>query len=417
MDQNYFIPGDILLPENTDMSLWAVIACDQFTSAPDYWERVEKKVASAPSTLRLMLPEAYLGRSDVDALVSGIEQSMRTYLDRGIFKTLKDSYIFVERTVSSGGVRRGLLGLLDLEQYDYAPDSVSLVRATEGVIPERLPPRARVRSRAYLELPHIILFIDDPELSVIRPMESAAEEVLYDFDLMEGGGHIRGRRISGKGAEKVEAALSRLMQPELLREKYGSADTPLIFAVGDGNHSLAAAKMNWEIVREGLDERQRQEHPARRALVELVNLHDSTIVFEPIYRVLFDTDNSAFLKEAEEYFGKYTGRQEHRLTCFTAEGSIECSTGELTLGECIATCEEFAESYTARHGGYIDYIHGRETTLELGTRKGCAGILMPIMDKRELFPSIIKSGALPKKSFSIGPALDKRYYLECRKIR
>ncbi len=416
MDRKIFVPGDILIPENSDMRLWSVIACDQFTSAPDYWAGVEKKVGGAPSALRLMLPEAYLDRPDVDELVAGIEKSMREYSDGGIFRTLEESFVFVERTVSGGGVRRGLLGLLDLEYYDYSPDSASPIRATEGIVPERLPPRAKVRSRACLEMPHIIVFIDDPEMSVIAPAEKEAGETLYDFELMEGGGRVRGRRISGSGAEKIEKALERLASPERLAEKYGAGNAPVIFAVGDGNHSLAAAKMNWEQVRGGLSEDQRETHPARRTLVELVNLHDATIIFEPIYRLIYDTDTGAYLREAKEFFSRFDGLQKHKLTCFTGEGSVECGTGELTLGECIAACEEFAERYVENHGGRIDYIHGRETVLELGSRKDCAGILMPIMDKKELFPSIIRSGALPKKSFSIGPALDKRYYLECRRI-
>ncbi|MBO4331513.1 MAG: DUF1015 family protein [Oscillospiraceae bacterium] len=398
------------------MKLWSVIACDQFTSAPDYWAGVEKRVGGAPSTLRLMLPEAYLGRPDVEKLEADIEKTMREYADGGLFRTLKDSFVFVERTVSGGGVRRGLLGLLDLECYDYSPNSVSPIRATEGIVPERLPPRARVRSKACLELPHIIIFIDDPDMTVIAPAESEAGQTLYDFELMEGGGRVRGRRISGSGAEKIQKALEALAGPEQLIKKYGGDRSPVIFAVGDGNHSLAAAKMNWETVREGLSEEERTTHPARRALVELVNLHDSTIVFEPIYRLIYDTDTRAYLREAEEFFSRFGGCQKHMLTCFTGEGSAECGTGELTLGECIAACEEFAERYAEKYGGRIDYIHGRETVLELGSRKGCAGILMPIMDKKELFPSIIRSGALPKKSFSIGPALDKRYYLECRRI-
>ncbi|MBP5166091.1 MAG: DUF1015 domain-containing protein [Oscillospiraceae bacterium] len=416
MERNIFVPGDILIPQNVDMHLWSVIACDQFTSAPDYWERVEKTVGNAPSTLRLMLPEAYLDRPDVDGLVAGIEKSMLEYSSSGLFRTLENSYVFVERTVSGGGVRRGLLGSLDLECYDYSPDSASPIRATEGIVPERLPPRAKVRSKACLELPHIVVFIDDPDMSVIAPAESEAGETLYDFELMEGGGHIRGRRISGAGAGRIEKALAGLASPERLTEKYGAEKAPVIFAVGDGNHSLAAAKMNWETVREGLSEEQKKTHPARWTMVELVNLHDSTIIFEPIYRLIFNTDTKAYLSEAKEFFSRFGGRQRHTLTCFTGEGSVDCGTGELTLGECIAACEEFAERYAEKHGGRIDYIHGRETVLELGSRKDCAGILMPIMDKKELFPSITRSGALPKKSFSIGPALDKRYYLECRRI-
>lgn len=415
MNYKYFVPGSFLLPKDVDMSLWSVIACDQFTSDPGYWQQVESTVGSAPSTLRLMLPEAYLNRSDVSSLMSDISENMKRYIADGIFKSIDNSYIFVERTLSGGGVRRGLLGLLDLEFYDYDPDACLPVRATEGIVADRLPPRAGLREQAALELPHIILFIDDPDFSVVIPMQSEARETLYDFELMGGGGRVRGLRISGDGAHKVERALERLSHPDVLMRKYGTADKPVIFAVGDGNHSLATAKMCWEKISASLTARERLNHPARYALVELVNLHESAIVFEPIHRVLFDTDNAGFIKEAEEFFARF-GSDGHSLTCYTDSGRVQCFTGALTIGQSIAACEDFIEGYAARHGGRIDYIHGDDAFLEMVSHPGCAGILMPVMDKSELFSSILKSGTFPKKSFSIGPALDKRYYLECREI-
>jgi hypothetical protein len=418
MTNNYFISGNILLPDKRqDMSRWSVIACDQFTSEPEYWERVEKAVGSSPSTLRLMLPEAYLKTTGIDTYIGNINKTMSAYLLQGLFEELKSSYIYVERTLSGGGQRCGLLGLLDLEAYDYNKDSVSLIRATEGMVPDRLPPRVRVRKDAPLEVPHIIVFIDDADRSVIEPLsaDTGSLKRLYDFKLMEGGGRVRGYQVDGEAADKVCASLNKLSSPGVIEKKYGKNISPVIYAVGDGNHSLASAKMCWEMIRDTLSQEERITHPARWTLVEIVNVHEESIIFEPINRVIFNTESGGFLKEAEEFFSRY-GNGGHELTCISSGGSVKCYTDGLTIGQSISACEEFIEGYAAKHGGKIDYIHGDETTAQLGSRKGCAGVIMPRMKKSELFPSIIKSGAFPKKSFSIGPAKDKRYYLECRKI-
>lgn len=417
MTEGYFIPGNILVPDKQDMKLWSVIACDQFTSQPDYWNKVEKAVGNAPSTLKLMLPELYLKDGNIDQSAAKIRSAMEDYLSKGIFRELEDSYIYVERTLSKGGLRRGLLGLLDLEAYDYNPDSVSPIRATEGMVPDRLPPRIKVREDAPLELPHVVVFIDDPDRTVIKPLGSMKDklEKLYDFELMEGGGSVEGYRVTGPAAETVRLGLNRLASPEVIEKKYGNNKNPVIYAVGDGNHSLASAKKCWEKLREGLSDEERQTHPARWTMVELVNVHEEAIIFEPINRVIFNTNPENFLEEAEEFFARY-GNGGHELTCITAKGKLNFYTDGLTIGQSIAACDEFIEGWVARHGGSIDYIHGDDTTAELGSGAGCAGIIMPRMKKNELFPSIIESGAFPKKSFSIGPARDKRYYLECRKI-
>lgn len=409
-----FLPGDILVPQHVDLQRWAVIACDQFTSRPDYWAKVERDVGDAPSTLRLMLPEAYLCRPDLACRAEGIPQAMADYLAADLFQTVTDSYIYVERTLSGGGLRRGLLGLVDLEAYDYRPGAVSPVRATEGLVQDRLPPRTALRRRAVLETPHMVLFCDDPAFTVMDCARAHAEETLYDFPLMEGGGRVRGRRISGAGSRAVRAALAALGDPALLRAKYGESRPPVLFAVGDGNHSLAAAKQCWEDIRDTLDPAQRETHPARFALGELVDLHEPAIAFEAIHRLLCGTDTRLFRSEAAAFFARYGGRG-HTLRCLTADGSLTL-TVDGTIGQYIDACEAFAEEYAARHGGCIDYIHGASELETLARRPGCAGIVLPELSKAELFPSIIRSGALPKKSFSIGPALDKRYYLECRRI-
>ncbi len=408
-----FIPGDILLPRVNDMALWSVIACDQFTSQPDYWETVEKLVGDSPSTLRLMLPEAYLGLPDQEARSRSILRTMEDYLHRSLFRTLENSFVYVERTLSGGGLRRGLLGLLDLEAYDYREDSTSLVHATEGLVRERIPPRLALRRDASLECAHLVLFYDDPEFTVSALAARRSGELLYDFDLMLGGGHLRGFRITGEGAEDLRVALNRMADPHVLRARYGDSPAPVLYAVGDGNHSLATAKQNWEQIRETLSPAQREGHPARYTLAELVDLHEPSMEFEPIHRVLFDTDETGFLSEAARRFPEAKG--EHPFRCMTASGSLTLSVRG-TIGQAISALDAFLLDYAARHGGRIDYIHGMEDAVSLCSKPGRASLLMPEMNKRELFPSIASSGVLPKKSFSIGPALDKRYYLECRKI-
>lgn len=413
-----FLPGDILLPKDTDMSLWSVIACDQYTSQPEYWDEVDRRVGSAPSTLRLMLPEAYLELKDTAAETEKINAEMERYLNEGVFKTIENSFIYVQRDMTVGETRRGLVGLLDLEYYDYSAASDSPIHATEGTVESRLPPRVKVREGASLELPHIVVFVDDPENTLISGAESG--ETLYDFDLMDGGGHITGARVCGAAAEKVLAALSRLCSPEYLERRYKlGGKSPVIIAMGDGNHSLATAKLCWEQIKKGLSPEEREKHPARYGLAELVNIHDRSVVFEPIHRVIFDTDSSAFAAEAKAYFAAHGGNGNglHNIELLCGDSRETAVIKGLTIGNAIATAQSFCEEHIKTHGGRLDYIHDDETALEMSARPGCCGLLLPPMDKDELFPSIMESGVFPAKSFSIGPSRDKRYYLECRKIK
>lgn len=413
-----FVPGDILLPRDADMTLWSVIACDQYTSEPEYWDKVDKKVGSAHSTLRLMLPEAYLELKDTAAETEKINAAMEQYLKDGVFKTLENSFIYVERDMTVGEKRRGLVGLIDLEHYDYSANSKSPIHATEGTVESRLPPRVKVREGACLELPHIVVFVDDPENTIFKGILEG--ETLYDFDLMDGGGHISGRRVCGISADKVEAALAALSEPEYLEKRYKlRGKAPVIIAMGDGNHSLATAKLCWEQLKPSLTPQQRQSSPARFALAELVNIHDRSVIFEPIHRVIFDTDNADFLAAAQEYFAAHSGDGEglHNIEVL-AGGKHEMVTVKgLTIGSVIAAAQNFCGEYIERHGGRLDYIHDDDTAIQMSYRQGSCGILLPAMNKDELFPSIIESGVFPAKSFSIGPARDKRYYLECRKIK
>ncbi len=392
-----FTPADILLPRVEDMTKWSCIACDQFTSEPEYWREAERLVGNAPSTLRLMLPEAWLGLRDSAAETRKIYAAMSDYVNRGLFETVENSYIYVERTLPSGAVRRGLVGKLDLECYDWAPGSTTPVRATEGTVESRLPARVAVRRGASLEMPHIMVFLDDPENALIP--SAAGGELLYDFELMQGGGRIRGSRVSGETAERLCAAL----------------DTPegaVRFAMGDGNHSLAAAKRCWEQIKPTLNETERCTHPARYALAELVNIHDEAVTFEPIHRVLLDTDPRGFLEEAAARLPRGAGQS---VTILAGKREMTIDTG-LPLGKLVALADELLTDWAREHGGLPDYIHGDGEARALGQTAASLGLLLPRLEKSELFPYITEHGPYPKKSFSIGHARDKRYYLECRSI-
>lgn len=392
-----FTPADILLPRVDDMTKWSCIACDQFTAEPEYWREAERIVGSEPSTLRLMLPEAWLGVRDSAAETRKIYAAMKDYVNRSIFRTVEQSFIYVERTLPSGAVRRGLVGKLDLECYDWAPGSATPVRATEGTVESRLPARVEVRRGATLEMPHIMVFIDDPENSVIP--SAAGGEALYDFELMLGGGHIRGSRVTGEAAERLTAALEA---PE------GSVR----FAMGDGNHSLAAAKRCWEQIKRNLPESELETHPARYALAEIVNIHDEAVTFEPIHRVLLETVPRGFIEEAAARLPRGKGQA---VTLLAGRREMEIETG-MPLGALVALVDELLGDWRREHGGEPDYIHGDEEARALGGRPSSVGVLLPRLEKAELFPYITEHGPYPKKSFSIGHARDKRYYLECRAI-
>ena len=410
-----FYPADILLPKEADMEKWAVVACDQFTSEPEYWQRVETTVGDAPSTLRLILPEADLKAPDVEERISRINASMDDYLKRDLFTTLKDSLIYVEREQSDGKIRHGLVGMVDLDAYDFTPGSGALIRATEGTVLERIPPRARVRRNAPIELPHVMLLIDDPDRSVIEPLTAKTEnmEKLYDFDLMEKGGHIKGYLLSDEQVDAVADALTGLCADEAMRKKYGvSGVAPLLFAVGDGNHSLATAK--------ACREEQKDSNPlARYALVEVVNNHDDALQFEPIHRVLFGVDARDFAAEFKKFYpnaceGKGDGHS-IEVACELYEGFITVPDPKVQLA--VGTLQAFIDEYLKTHKGEVDYIHGDDVTRELGKKPGNIGLLLPAMGKEQLFKTVMADGVLPRKTFSMGHAQDKRYYIEARKIR
>ena len=423
MSKIAFSPADILIPYDCGLTKWAVVACDQYTSQPDYWERVDQYVGSAPSTLRLILPESKLESPNVEQEIEKIQQTMKDYLANDRMRCIEDSLVLVERKLSSGKTRFGLVGKLDLEQYSYEKGSGTPIRATEGTVLSRIPPRMKVRRGAEVELPHIMVLIDDPEKTVIEPLctqpPRSNKSPIYMASLMEDGGRIWGYRLSPEQNQAVEDALTALADPKRFEAFYHAPGKPVLtFAMGDGNHSLATAKACWEERKATLSPEEQADHPARYALVELVNLHDESLEFEAIHRVLFDVEPKALLEALlAAYPGAHYGEGEgHQLHYVLAEeeGIVTVPDPKAQLE--VGTLQTFLDQYLEDHGGRIDYIHGEDVTRELARQPGAIGFLLPAMGKDQLFPTVIFDGALPRKTFSMGEAQDKRFYLEARKI-
>ena len=417
-----FGPADILLPQNCDLTKWSVVACDQYTSQQDYWERVAQTVGDAPSTLKLILPESQLEDGHFEEHIADINRTMDEYLDQGLFRTLPNALLYVERWLDNKKLRRGLMGVVDLECYDYNAGSSSLIRATEGTVITRLPPRVAVRRNASLELPHIMVLVDDPDKQLIEHLtyETDRMEEVYDFDLMERGGHITGYLVPEDLQADVCEILNTLARPHDFARKYDAKGKPvLLFAIGDGNHSLAAAKAAYEEKKQNTPQEQWADLPSRYALVELVNLHDESLEFEPIHRVCFDVNPDELMKDfLAAYPGAHYGDGDgHTITYLfdTEVGKITIPkpTAQLPVG----TLQEFLDQWMQTHSGRIDYVHGDDVTWELGRKPGNIGFLLPAMGKDELFKTVIFDGALPRKTFSMGEAHDKRFYLEARKIK
>jgi hypothetical protein len=422
---------DVLLPKlGVNPHQWAVIAVDQFTSEPEYWEQVEDIVDEAPSTYHITLPEIYLGAPDEVERIHSIRNTMRQYLRAGILQS-REGLILVERTVL-GKTRRGLIVSLDLERYDYNPGSASLIRATEGTIVDRLPPRMKIREGAALELPHIVVLIDDPQRTVIEPLAASKRKLrkLYDFDLMLGSGRLAGYEVADE--KGVIEALRRLADPGVFASKYAieSGKPVLLFAMGDGNHSLATAKAVWEKMKASLG----MNHPARYALVEIENVYDEALTFEPIHRVFFGVKKD-FVNALQNHLGenlKYTassaqemlmsvrqsGRHNQRFGIVGGNsqlGIAEISNAGSNLA--VGTIQPFLDLFLNEGGAErIDYVHGEEVTLRLGGQPGNVGIYLPTLNKSDLFKTVIIEGALPRKTFSMGEAREKRFYMEARKI-
>ena len=418
-----FRPTDILLPKDCEYSKWSVVACDQYTSQPEYWQRVAEHVGRAPSALRLILPESCLEGPNVETDIMEINNTMSRYLREGRFVCHPDALFYVERILEGGKVRRGLMGMVDLEQYDYEPGAESLVRATEGTVLSRIPPRVAVRKNAPIELPHVMLLADDPDKTVIEPLADQTEDMtlLYDFDLMEGGGRLRGWELTRQQKEQVAQALTALADPEAFRARYHlKEDLPvLLFAVGDGNHSLATAKECYERQKRLTPPEHWDALPARFALVELNNLHDSALEFEPIHRVVFGVEPQQLLEAMEAYYpGFIHGEGEGHVLPYVwgeCQGTVTVPKPKAQLP--VGTLQRFLDDYLQNNPGRVDYIHGAQVARDLARRKDTIAFLLPAMGKEELFPTVIHDGVLPRKTFSMGRAQDKRFYLEARRIR
>ncbi len=427
------IPQVYLPKPGTDLKKWAVIACDQFTSEPEYWHDVEKIVGGAPSTLNLTFSEVHLEKPGEAERIQSIQFAMRKYLDDGILQP-HEGLIYVERSVA-GKTRKGIVICLDLERYDYTKGSSSLIRATEGTIVERLPPRMKIREGAALELPHILVLIDDPKHTVIEPLSAAKSklEKLYDFDLMLDSGHLAGYAVNQDFENKVVEALCGLVKPETFAAKYGiGKDQPvLLFAMGDGNHSLATAKAIWEKMKPQVG----MDHPARYALVEIENVHDDGLEFEPIHRVLFGLKKDLFASLEKTFGANFS----YRAAASAAEmvKAVDSANGEKqAIGLVgggkqfgvieilhpssnlpVGTIQAFLDLFMKDGGAEkIDYVHGEDVVVRLGSQPNNAGIYLPGMHKSDLFKTVILDGALPRKTFSMGEAREKRFYMEARKI-
>ncbi len=400
-----FTSFDVLIPRKEFLSKWPVIACDQFTSQPEYWEEVKKTVGDAPSALHCILPEAFLPTA-TDETFGAIRAAMEEDLKSGVFTTCQDALIYVERTLANGAVRAGVVGVIDLDAYDYHPETDAAIRATEKTVVERIPPRMRVRRGAKIELSHVLMLCDDDGFSLIEPLKESAGEVVYDLDLMQGGGHVCGRVI--RGAEK-DAFLARL---DAYCRRKKEPLSGMLFAVGDGNHSLATAKECYEeLKRNGAPAEALQR--ARFAMVELENIHDPVQVFEPIHRLVTGADASDVLTFLMENCCAEEGI-EVPWFCGMASGSLilDPARGVLPVGILQNALDEFFAS----HPGQTDYIHGDEDLKKLAKKDGNLGFLLPAIPKGDFFRGIARDGVLPRKTFSMGVARDKRYYLEAREL-
>ncbi len=437
---------EVLLPAPwVDLSRWAVVACDQYTSQADYWARVEKRVGDSPSSFHLILPEVFLSEGGEDARIESIQAHMREYLDTGVFGPPVRSFVYLERSTPRVACRRGLVVALDLEHYDYREGARSLVRASESTVGERLPARMRVRRGAPLELPHAVVLFDDPDGRVMDPLAAQLGETapFYDAHLMQGGGQVRGWKVERqKDLAAIHAALAQLAKPETYWNRYGVDDSDvLLFAVGDGNHSLAAAKALWEEIKADLDSGAASTHPARHALVELVNLHDPGVTFEPIHRAVFGVDPEVLLAALVDWFSAQgsactqdsvadEAAMQARLADLAREpdaphalayvagrklGVIEIEQPKATLP--VESLQGFLDAYTAEHSdARVDSIHGEDPLRSLCAKRWRIGFLLPPLPKSDLFPRIVRSGALPPKTFSLGEADEKRFYMEARRI-
>lgn len=439
------VPQIMMPKEGTDLYKWSVIACDQYTSQPEYWKETEEIVGTAASALHLILPEVYLEEADETERVAEIHQTMEKYLADGTLQQQPRGFMLVERSFGKKYSRCGLVVEIDLEAYEYKKGAHSLVRPTEMTVEERIPPRLRVRQKAAVELPHIMLLIDDPDCTVIEPLMAAKNryQQIYDTELMQKGGHVSGWLIpEGEITDDIMLKIEQLAEPETFRERYHlKEDYPLLnFAVGDGNHSMATAKAAWENIKKDLTEEEKKNHPARFCLCEVVNIQDKSLEIEPIHRVVFNVNEEELLCAAGKYYEEQgcrliiadetqleeaggqakpdvKGDVIHSFTLCSARGRKILKVLNSKWGIAVAALQSFLDDFLASHSeSRIDYIHGMDVVEQLGMKEGNVGIFLPEVLKEDLFIGVIKDGVLPRKTFSMGEANEKRYYMECKKI-
>ncbi|MEG1996134.1 MAG: DUF1015 domain-containing protein [Oscillospiraceae bacterium] len=412
-------PADVLIPKNTDLEKWCVVACDQYTSQQKYWNEVSDFVGDNNSTLNLIFPEIYLENDDFDSRITSIKSTMYDYLSNNIFNNYPEAYICVKRTLADGKIRNGIIGMIDLECYDYEKGSQNLVRATEGTVIERIPPRVKIRKDCPLEVPHIMLLIDDESKSVIEPIANScsSQAPIYSTNLMQNSGSICGYLLGDEAKSSLESNLIKLADNASFCAKYNVKDKPsLLFAVGDGNHSLATAKKCYENIKEKIGENARS-CPARYALVEIVNLHDSSLEFEAIHRVLFNVDPVNVMKELRAFYetSELTATQNFKAVIGNDITNVGILNPSLNLT--VGSLQNFIDYYLQNFGGKVDYIHGEDVVKNLcAQNQNSVGFILQCINKNDLFKTVILDGALPRKTFSMGQACDKRFYLESRKI-
>lgn len=406
-----FKSADILLPKPQYLDKWAVVACDQYSSEPAYWDRIETQVKNLYSTFHLVLPEAWLNTPKAKEHQQNIRPTMEKYLNEQVFQQYPNSFIYVERTLTNGMVRQGLVGALDLEAYDYHCPSTYPIRATEATILERIPARAQIRQDAILEFPHILLLQNDGKDELFKNLVQAKEhfKMLYDLDLMANGGHLKGYLVEGQDKQKVEVLLDAYQ----MRCQQNQGDHPLFYAIGDGNHSLAAARTIWDKLKRSLSDQDQQTHPARFALAELENLQHPAQKFEPIHRFVKDVDVFDLLASIPQvdkdkgYAIDYISAQKHGTLY------LDPSVSPLPL----AVLQKYLDEYLAKHDGIIDYIHGELELALLCAIPNSIGFYLPAIDKDSLFETIQQDGSLPRKTFSMGHAQEKRFYMEGKMLQ
>ncbi len=429
--QKLFVPAEILLPKKEyDYTAFSVVACDQYTSEPKVWEEAKQIAAGKLSALNMIFPEVYLndGEKAFADRIDSINRAMADAVEKDVFDCYPDCYLYIERKQRNGAVRRGLIGKIDLEGYDFAhspdDDPQTPIRATEGTVLSRIPPRVKIRENAPLELPHVMVLVNDPAKSCIEVIGAHTDcmEQVYDFDLMQNSGHLTGWVVNKADHALIDTLIEGLSDEKAFYAQYGLSDAsgkkPLVLAVGDGNHSLATARQCWDNIKGSLSPAERENHPARYALCEICNLHDDALIFEPIHRIVFGVDPEKLLDAMKEACALAEGAANGQTLTVVVNGvpqayTITKPTSQLTVG----SLQQFLDAYCKANGGEVDYIHGENVVNELSLQENTVGFLLTGMEKSELYPTVVFDKALPRKTFSMGDAWDKRFYLEARKIR